>query len=104
MEFLPTKDGPCLDFIVVPPIGTRFDDSLLLTKIEDGLNSEFTGFRFVVTADGLDRSQDFLLIPVFGVLGEHTYESIMRAAPDLETCRGIAIFLCRYQIGGLTMH
>ena len=104
MEFLPIESEPCLDFVVVPPIGTKFNDPLLLMKIEDGLSAEFTGFKFVVTIDGPDRHEDFCLIPVLGVHGKHSCESIMRAAPKSETCRGVAIFLSRYQRDGLKLH
>ncbi|RWG02588.1 hypothetical protein [Mesorhizobium sp.] len=85
----------CRSFIVVPPIGDRYDNLSFQMRMEDELNGEFRGFKFVVTTDGSHRFDDFMLIPMLGKAGDNVTQPLA-AYPDLETVETIALFLHRY--------
>jgi hypothetical protein len=85
----------CRSFVVVPPIGAKFDNLLFQMRMEDELNGAFSGFSFVVTTDGPNRFDDFMLIPMLGKAGDNVTEALA-AYPDLETVETIAFFLHRY--------
>lgn len=85
----------CRSFIVVPPIGDRYDNLSFQMRMEDELNGEFRGFKFVVTTDGSHRFDDFMLIPMLGKASDNVTEALA-AYPDLETIETIAFFLHRY--------
>ncbi|WP_027037600.1 hypothetical protein [Mesorhizobium ciceri] len=88
---------PCRSFVVVPPIGARFDDPLFQMRIEDELNVEFFGFQFVISTQGSDRFKEFMLIPMLGKAGDNVTEALA-AYPDMETIAEIATFLARYEL------
>ncbi|TIQ83934.1 MAG: hypothetical protein E5X38_27260 [Mesorhizobium sp.] len=85
----------CRNFIVVPPIGARFDRLSVRMQMEEELNGEFTGFKFVVSTDGPQRFEDFMLIPMLGKAGDNVTEPLA-AYPDFEIVQTIAVFLHRY--------
>ncbi|RWI60237.1 MAG: hypothetical protein EOQ93_02965 [Mesorhizobium sp.] len=85
----------CRSFVVVPPIGAKFDKLSFQMRIEEELNGEFSGFKFVVTTDGPHRFDDFMLIPMLGKAGDNVTEALA-AYPDFETVQTIAVFLHRY--------
>lgn len=85
----------CCSFVVVPPIGAKFDNLLFQMRMEDELNGAFSGFHFVVTTDGPNRFDDFMLIPMLGKAGDNVTEALA-TYPDLETVETIASFLHRY--------
>ncbi|RUW25645.1 MULTISPECIES: hypothetical protein [unclassified Mesorhizobium] len=85
----------CRSFVVVPPFGAKFDKLSFQMQMEEELNGEFSGFRFIVTTDGPQRFEDFMLIPMLGKAGDNVTEGLA-AYPDLETVETIASFLHRY--------
>ncbi|AZO28393.1 MULTISPECIES: hypothetical protein [Mesorhizobium] len=89
-----SKPGPCRHFLVVPPHGAKFDNLVMLMRIEAGLNAEFAGFTFVVTTDG-QRYDDFFLVPILGTVNDPAAPPL-QVKPDVQLCMNIASFLSRY--------
>ncbi|MEZ2330664.1 hypothetical protein AB6802_13160 [Mesorhizobium sp. RCC_202] len=80
----------------MPPIGAKFDNLLFQMRLEDELKGAFSGFSFVVTTDGPNPFDNFMLIPMLpGKAGGNVTEALA-AYSDLEIVETIASFLRRY--------
>ncbi|RWB57119.1 hypothetical protein [Mesorhizobium sp.] len=66
----------CRSFVVMPPIGAKFDKLSFQMQMEEELNGEFSGFKFVVTTDGTQRFEDFMLMPTLGKAGDNVTEAL----------------------------
>ncbi|MER8979238.1 hypothetical protein [Mesorhizobium sp. M0870] len=92
------ENTPCRTFLVVPPIGARFDNPLFQMQIEEELNVAFSGFLFVISTEGSVRFKDFMLVPMLNEAGDNVTEALT-AYPDMKTIEEIAAFLARYDLG-----
>jgi hypothetical protein len=65
MVYPKVVDGECREFVVLPPLGTQFEDSALHKRIVQALSDEFSDLHFsLVCVEGNDRDVEFTVVPI----------------------------------------
>ena len=65
-DFYYLTDHDCSEFIVLPPLGSAFNDEELRTLICAALTNRYPPYKFQISLEVTHRGEAFVVIPVLG--------------------------------------